>query len=538
MSAESATHRDRVALARQCSRSQRRSPRSGLGAFGAEAAPAAPLISSAPLRPTVSTRATFAFDQLPGLTYECAVDDGVVCGVLEPDDVRRAEPVGSHVPRSRSQAGGCGEFRLGVLVDDRRTAAAGRGEQREPPTDVDDGPRAAVDLDERDVRVAADADDTRGVPSRRRPLAVLRRTEDVPRPRSRSTRLSVCVVGGRAGRRSSVNRFTWTITSSPRRVPPTISSQPDARRRRLMRHSTSPSPTVTLPSADSTAAHGWRARARRVRRPRVGSHLFCVRAVNGSGVIGPETCVAWTVLASPSAPEPSGPFTITGNLPNALSPGASQPLPLRISNPFDFALRVTSLTVTVRPGSSQAGCDGPSNLVITQSNTAGRIGLDRRACAELRHASRTGRNGSHGRDARPADESGRVQGRGLHRGLQRRGSAVRDALCADACSRLVRRGRGLRGCRHRRCLLECGVEPGRKRSCNRRRASHRGHAVRIARRSHRDGQLGAVERERLIARTAHVRRILGHALRGGRPRNADRAGRDVHGRPLRRRRIH
>jgi hypothetical protein len=102
-----------------------------------------------------------------------------------------------------------------------------------------------------------------------------------------------------------------------------------------------------------------------------GSHLFCVRAVNGSGVIGAETCVTWMVLASPSVPEPSGPFTITGGLPGALSPGSSQPLPLTISNPFDFALRVTSLTVTVRPGSTQAGCDGPSNLLITQSNTSG-----------------------------------------------------------------------------------------------------------------------------------------------------------------------
>ena len=76
----------------------------------------------------------------------------------------------------------------------------------------------------------------------------------------------------------------------------------------------------------------------------VGSHVFCVRAVNRSGVVGPETCVTWIVLAPPSVPEPSGPFRITGDLPGALSPGSSQPLPLTISNPFDFALRVTSVT--------------------------------------------------------------------------------------------------------------------------------------------------------------------------------------------------
>ena len=42
---------------------------------------------------------------------------------------------------------------------------------------------------------------------------------------------------------------------------------------------------------------------------------------------------------------------------------------LIVSNPYDFPLRVTGLTVTILAGSSQPGCDGPANLQVAQSNT-------------------------------------------------------------------------------------------------------------------------------------------------------------------------
>jgi hypothetical protein len=78
-----------------------------------------------------------------------------------------------------------------------------------------------------------------------------------------------------------------------------------------------------------------------------------------------------TVLSSEGSPEPSGTFTISGSLPGLLYPGSSGLLRLTVSNPYDFDLRVSGFVVTVRPGSSQPGCDGRTNLQVTQSNTIG-----------------------------------------------------------------------------------------------------------------------------------------------------------------------
>ena len=162
----------------------------GRGAFGAEAAPAAPLISSAPIRPTISTRATFAFDQLPGLMYECAVDDGVSAACSSPIIIGGlSRSAHTFRVRARKPAGAVSSataYSWAIVAPHRGT----RCERRETPADFHDRPRAAMDLEERHVRVAAEAGDKRRVPTRRRPLAVVCEPSDVPRPRARPTRLS------------------------------------------------------------------------------------------------------------------------------------------------------------------------------------------------------------------------------------------------------------------------------------------------------------------------------------------------------------
>ena len=42
-----------------------------------------------------------------------------------------------------------------------------------------------------------------------------------------------------------------------------------------------------------------------------------------------------------------------------------------MTNPYDFPLSVTGLTVTVLAATSQPGCNGSANLQVAQSNTAG-----------------------------------------------------------------------------------------------------------------------------------------------------------------------
>jgi hypothetical protein len=61
-------------------------------------------------------------------------------------------------------------------------------------------------------------------------------------------------------------------------------------------------------------------------------------------------------------------FTVSGGTSAALAPGLTRALSLTIANPNDVAISVTALTVTVATGSSKAGCDGPTNLLVTQSN--------------------------------------------------------------------------------------------------------------------------------------------------------------------------
>ena len=168
-----------------------------------------------------------------------------------------------------------------------------------------------------------------------------------------------------------MNRFAWTVVSGAVPAAPTITSSP-------AEDTTS---TEAVFSFDIAAGNSFQCRLDRsgwqqCSNPAMyvglgtGPHTFCVRDVGTGGVAGPETCVTWTVHSPANAPLPSEAFTISGSLPTLLSPGIGGPLPLTVLNPFDFDLSVTALTVTVRPGSSRPGCDGPANLQVTQSNAA------------------------------------------------------------------------------------------------------------------------------------------------------------------------
>jgi hypothetical protein len=96
-----------------------------------------------------------------------------------------------------------------------------------------------------------------------------------------------------------------------------------------------------------------------------GNHTFYVEAKDGSGNLSPAASYSWTVGKKAAEEQP---FTITGNLSEPLAPGSSRSVPLTISNPNGVQIFVTGLTVTVQAGSTKVGCDGPTNLTVTQSN--------------------------------------------------------------------------------------------------------------------------------------------------------------------------
>ena len=100
----------------------------------------------------------------------------------------------------------------------------------------------------------------------------------------------------------------------------------------------------------------------------LGSHRFEVQAVDAVGNISVPTAFSWTIAKT--VEESGKPFTVSGNAYAALSPGTSQPLAITIVNPNNVPIQVTALTATVASGSSKAGCDGPTNLQVTQSNVS------------------------------------------------------------------------------------------------------------------------------------------------------------------------
>jgi hypothetical protein len=59
-------------------------------------------------------------------------------------------------------------------------------------------------------------------------------------------------------------------------------------------------------------------------------------------------------------------FKITGNLGTLLAPGTGAPLDLALTNPNDFALRITDLAVALEEGTSKDGCSATQNFKVRQ----------------------------------------------------------------------------------------------------------------------------------------------------------------------------
>jgi len=99
-----------------------------------------------------------------------------------------------------------------------------------------------------------------------------------------------------------------------------------------------------------------------------GPHTFTVQARDGAGNLSPAATYSWSVVQK--LEESGKPFTVTGAATAPLAPGFSSPLALTVTNPNGVAITVTELQVTVATLSSKAGCEGPANLALTQSNVS------------------------------------------------------------------------------------------------------------------------------------------------------------------------
>ena len=97
-----------------------------------------------------------------------------------------------------------------------------------------------------------------------------------------------------------------------------------------------------------------------------GSHTFSVEAKDVKRTnLSSVTSYSWSIGKKAVEEQP---FTIAANVAGSLAPGVSRALPLTISNPNGVPIVVTSLVVTTQAGSTKVGCDGPTNIQITQSS--------------------------------------------------------------------------------------------------------------------------------------------------------------------------
>lgn len=113
----------------------------------------------------------------------------------------------------------------------------------------------------------------------------------------------------------------------------------------------------------------------------VGDHCFTVVAVDGAANASTPASFCWTVAINNS-------FGISGNASGAFYPGATpQPLNLVLTNPFNFDIKVTSITVTVQAATTKnglpnPGCDGVQNLKVTRQFN-GTVTLAKNSTASL-----------------------------------------------------------------------------------------------------------------------------------------------------------
>jgi len=160
---------------------------------------------------------------------------------------------------------------------------------------------------------------------------------------------------------------TFTIDTGP--PTPVITSGPEAQ---------TTATTATFTFTDSQAGVGFLCRLdgssfSKCTSPKSytglsqGAHTFYVEAKDANGMIS-SASYSWTVEGKKS-------FTIEGSVSGLLAPGISRPLSLTISNPNHVQIFVTSLLVSVQSGSTKPGCDGPTNLQVTQSNVSSKSTL-------------------------------------------------------------------------------------------------------------------------------------------------------------------
>lgn len=116
------------------------------------------------------------------------------------------------------------------------------------------------------------------------------------------------------------------------------------------------SPSSTLPGSSSVAT----LQIETASNTQTGNYTLSITGTGtiGSGSVSRSAAPTMTVLKTQS-------FEVTGNLAGQLAPGNKAPLNLLLTNPYNFAIKITNLSVAVEEGTSKAGCSGTQNFKVT-----------------------------------------------------------------------------------------------------------------------------------------------------------------------------
>lgn len=320
----------------------------------------APTITSGPSGATRATSASFAFSGTRGVTFECALDGVRFAACTSPKSYSSLAN-GTHAFQVRARDG------RGQLSDASTRSWTVDTSAPPAPVIVQQPPSITNQTSARFAYTDAEA----GVQWECKVDPVSYR--DCTNPVNwwgLTDGIAVFTVRARdaAGNLSAPTTYTWRIdTSAPPK--PRITQQP-------ARASTLTSATFAFVDGergvgfecllDGAASWDPCTSPKSYTGLADGGHSFSVRAVDPAGNRSGSADYDWTVTTQAGGQG----FTVRGGFVGLLAPGVSGPLTVTISNPNGEAILVTSLTVTVQPGSSKPGCDGPANLQVTPSNAS------------------------------------------------------------------------------------------------------------------------------------------------------------------------
>jgi hypothetical protein len=322
-----------------------------------------PAIVSGPSGATSETTARFAFTGARGDTYECALDGAAFAACTSPKSYSGLRD-GPHTfaLRERTRAGQVGDPVSRSWTVDTQAPPAPAIVQQPPLVTNQTSARFAYTDAEAGVTYECKVS---GVDYQActNPVSWWGLSGDGPNS------LITFTVRARdaAGNRGPATSYTWRIDTTAPPGPQLLQQPPNP--------SASDSATFAFTDRETGVSFECQldgAAYAGCRSPATfgglapGTHRFAVRAVDAAGNRSGATEYAWR-----ATPATSGqPFSISGGYGGLLYPGKVADLALSVSNPNGEAIVVESLTVTIQPGSSKPGCDGPANLQVTQSNVS------------------------------------------------------------------------------------------------------------------------------------------------------------------------